>query len=491
MSRKKSGSASLLLGPGLILAATLGLWYNEGRFDYFEAGQKAAIIHSPAEAAPKEPICVSGRLKQCVVTGKYVARLEGYYAVSEITEIYSWNRSSSRKKRTKWSLGWHTSLQSNERNNGLKRQLSGGSLQPNHYQIDGLVVRPEKLHFVNDSVEIETGSLPLSEKAKPLGLSYHEGAWHLRKHPGNEPKLGDERIRYQGIPATETVTYFGAIERSEAVGKQFEIAKSFVSKWIHNDGFLHYLVNGSREEALHSLKSHLTRITWIVRSIGSILLIVGFLIFFSSFLQLLIAIPFLGNLVEAGVLIVSLLMGGSLAVLTIVSSMAYHHPNTVMLALGIGGAVIGFVIIKSRSSKNHALNRLKNHQGPNGSFESAPADGSIVAGPVKAAFSNLVKLAIADGTFNQKEKDYLMAWARERGLSDEMMETLFQEIQQSPAGALQATNMEDLYSLVSLALIDGRLSSKELRHIISFGEFLGLNRLQVNEVIAGVRSGTS
>ncbi|MCC6881710.1 MAG: hypothetical protein IT576_06135, partial [Verrucomicrobiales bacterium] len=480
---------SLALGPGLIVAATLGLWYNEGRFDYFEAGQKADIIHSPVEAPPREPICLSGRLKECVVNGKYVARFEGYYAVSEIAEIFSWKRSSSRKKGTKWYLGWHSSLQSNERNTGLKRQLSGGTLRPKFYQIDGLLVRPEKLHFVNDSIAIETGSLPLSEKAKPLGLSYHEGAWYLRNHPGSEAKLGDERIRYQGIPATESATYFGAIERSEAVGKQFEIEQSYVSKWIHNDGFLHYLVNGSREEALHSLKSHLTRITWIVRSIGSILLIVGFLIFFSSFLQFLIAIPFLGNLVEAGVLIVSLLIGGSLAVLTIVSSMAYHHPNTVMPALVIGGAVISFVFIKSRSSKKNALNRLRNHQEPNGTSESTLSDDSWIAGPVKAAFGNLVKLAMADGTFDEKENDYLVAWAKERGLSDETLEALFQEIQKTPASALQATTMQDLYSLVSLALIDGRLSSKELRHIINFGKLLGLNRLQVNEVIAGVRSG--
>ncbi len=273
------------------------------------------------------------------------------------------------------------------------------------------------------------------------------------------------------------------------MGKQFKIEQSVVSKWIHNDGFLHYLVNGSREEALHSLKSHFNRITWIVRSIGSILLIVGFLIFFSSFLQLLIAIPFLGNLVEAGVLIVSLLIGGSLAVLTIVSSMAYHHPNTVMPALVIGGAVISFVFIKSRSSKKNALNRLRNHQEPNGTSESTLSDDSWIAGPVKAAFGNLVKLAMADGTFDEKENDYLVAWAKERGLSDETLEALFQEIQKTPASALQATTMQDLYSLVSLALIDGRLSSKELRHIINFGKLLGLNRLQVNEVIAGVRSG--
>jgi len=108
---------------------------------------------------------------------------------------------------------------------------------------------------------------------------------------------------------------------------------------------------------------------------------------------------------------------------------------------------------------------------------------------VRRTYRNLVKLSIADGKLDEKENQFLVEWGRSKGLPDEAIVELFDEAKRQTEDGLQATEFDDIYPLIALAMIDGYLSREELESIHGFGQRLGMNRTQVNAVIGRVQKG--
>jgi len=466
---------SYLLPPGLIVIAVLCLWENEGRFDFSKAAKESVAVSRSEFNRPNSDAAISytGRNFASPIFEEYVGKFEGYHKILRSTEIYSWNKTTS-KNRDKWTLGWYSSIDNNSRNRGLVKKLTNATLYPEQYKIDSLPIAPQQIHFVDTTIPLDLQKFTLTAQAKNLGLSSGDGQY-LYRRLSNDDQLGDERVHYDGIPVEETATYFGKLENSRGVAKQFKIKKSLVSEFILNDAILHHLVNGPRLVALEKIRSYFKMLKWLIRGLGMLALFFGFCFCLEKFLHVLIDLPVLGSIVSFGVwgasLVLAFLVGGS----TMVLSMIYNNPQ-ITIPIIAGVVLMTFALFRSQK---------KTKAGAREFLESSGFEGKRG----ELSFLTLVKLALMEDGLSAKENRFLVAWGKKQGLSEETMTQLFHQGRENMSPLPLQLTTDDLYLLTSLAMIDGHLSSKELKHLNSAARQLKLGPEDVKNIIHQVKNG--
>jgi hypothetical protein len=452
----------VLMGPGAVFASALALWENEGRFDYYRAAQETTVVATPQDAAPDEPVSLTGALDTTIpIMGEYVGRFTGYLVVRRFAEVYSWRESEDDDGYATWDLGWHSTVESNSRNSGIVQRLSGGSLYPPKYQVDEMEVSVERIHLVDLFASIPVDRLPLSDSGTRLGLERSSGHLYLRQSP-NASSAGDERLSYTGVKAEPQATYFGVIEEGVGVGKQFELRESFISALIQNDGILHHLVNGDRDEALATVRLDFVFTKWLVRVVGTLGMIVGFGLLFRRFASLLYRFRSLRGLVRVGVFALGLAVGLPLALAVMASSMVIHSPlaAAVPMALAVGGS--------------------ERSEGGPGEIDSVAA--------IEDTFSTLAALALVEGGLDPKEQKFLTKWGRRKGIEEVRMAELLSDAQE---GAPEATSRENLELLVYMALVDGVLSARESSVLEGLGKKLGISPAELMDIVTDLESAPS
>ncbi len=483
--RKKGLLARLTLPPLMIIAGVMALWENEGRFDYHQAARDALVIGSPAMAGPGTTIALTGRLDTGIaVQDSYLEVLTGYHVVTRRAEIYAWRESTDSEGRTTWRQGWYSHLENNSRNNGLVQTLSSGEAYPAMYRLDDMVITPRRIHLVDDAIDLPPETLTLNEAGRRAGL-HAEGEYFYRRL-GSGTSLGDERLRYSAIAQTPTATYFGLIEAGEGVGKQHDIKRSFISGIIGNDGILHHLVNGPREQALDTVKAHLRRLKWIVRGGGTVAIVMGIFLFFSGFVNLLYRIPVLGRMVSSGVFLVSLVLGLLIAITVILASVFVHHP--LVAAVPTVLVILAVVVLRRRQTDAGANARatLQRHQpATTGLSVRHGADSGYT--PAEAMFVHLARIALATDGLDEKEKRFLVAQGRKSDIAPKRMKALLEQAE-AKEGEVPAATREDILVAACLAMADGSLSSREVAHLIAMGRRAGLSGAEVRAIIIEAES---
>jgi hypothetical protein len=526
--KKNSKFASILIGPALVIGGIMALWQNEGRFDYYKAAKDTIVINSPSEHAG-EPVSYTSDLDTTIpIGGEYVERFVSYHMVRRSAEIYSWDKSTDSDGHTTWRQGWYSSLENNSRNSGFSQQLSSRRFYPPRYSLGDMEISPKHIHFVDEDVSIPMDSVALTGKGRSLGLSQQSGYLYLDK--GRSDDFGDERVSYQGIPNAPLASYFGVVSDSKGVGRQFEVNTGIISQLIANDGILHHLVNGDREQSLDKIKADFSRVVWYTRFGGSAAIIFGIYTFLSSFMSLLYRIPLLGNLVESGVILVSLVVGLPIALFVILAGLIIHNPLSVALPLAIIVGGIVYVIRRSRATTKNAQRILSDRlstphtarpvsaSNPSPVQDNAarlaasagfatqqsttddrpvtPAQETALTGDgdesgldvIEKTFVHLAIMALAEGGLDKKENKMLVTWGKENGVTKERMKELYVKAKKGDV-AHHPANREDLELLACMALIDGDLSKREWKILVTIASKMGLSALDVRNIISDIASG--
>jgi hypothetical protein len=497
MARRKKNSPLLgiLMAFGLVVGGTQALWQNEARFDYHRAASEAHVIEAPEEASPGETVSLTNALRTTIpIEGRYVERFVGYHVIRRSAEIYSWDESEDEDGDTNWSRGWYPSLQSNARNQGLRKRLGAGTLYPPVYVLGTLEISPQDIHFVDGYDRLSPGGLTLSESGRALGLDVEGRFFYVRASTGGTT-LGDERLSFRGIPNQPVATYFGAVSNGIGRGRQHEVPAGFIASVIGNDGILHHIVNGGRETALLKVRLDLIRIRWIVRVGGTAAIVLGLSAFFGVFASLLYRIPVLGRMVRTGVGMLSVSIGVPFAVLVILASIAVHSPLTaVMPALLLGGAAVYFRR-RARETQAAAESMLtarvdaRRRTGLAGSASPGEAAPTRDQELLEDTFSHLTRLAYAESGIDRREARFLSRWGRRNGIPGGRMRILL-------AGARggsdipDASSRDDLELLVLMALADGFMSSRELRALRRIGQKLGVPSDELRDMVMRVEPTT-
>jgi tellurite resistance protein len=472
MRREKNTIGNIIFGPVLVLVALSALWKNETRFDYHRAATVAPVVASPAEAPAGETIALTGTMDPALtLDGEYVASFTGFLVVRRWAEIYAWDRSES-DDRVSWDLEWMSVLESNDRNAGLSQELSSRRFLPPEYVVGDLTVSAELIEFVDDSSRIDPGTLDLVWE----DLQVEGDAFVLRK--GQPDNLGDERVTYSAIPVPATATYFGRFDGERGVADTSQRRTGFVNGLIRDSGILHHIVAGEREVALGTMKAHLFRLKWIVRGIGTVLVVLGFLIFFRAILGVLLHIPLLGALVAGGAFLASVAIGLPLALITIVAGLLAANPlvPAVVVALVAAGVIV--VRVRGKASQAAVKHQLDERYGR-----------ALTGDDLKdLEFMALARLAMADGEISAEEQRRLRVWAKRHRWDPAKADRMMAEARQGGGeGGDGVPREQQLRDLVAIAMADGTVSPQEMKSIRAAAERSGHGESKINQLMQSVR----
>ena len=470
--KKQNPFAAILMGPAIGFVAVMALWHNEGRFDYYKAAKATTPIEAMGLDGEGRTVSITGWMDQDLTfAGDYVESFRGYLVVGRYAEIYSWEKDTDSDGDVTWSLGWHSYVESNSRNSGVAQQLGSRTIQLDEYMVGDWNVDGDRLDFIDSRQPIPPSELSLSVAGRELELRPEGEYFFLRK--GIAEELGDERVRYSGVPVPASATYFGLLRADRGVAHVAEVKTGWVHQLIGDTGLLHHLAAGDREVALQAMKADLARVKWLIRILGTLGAILAYLVFFSAFFRILMYVPVINRIAELGILLVSLILGLVTACLTIVTSYAIHHP---LLPVTILGAVVALVLYSRRRGRRaqagarEALAREFGH----------PLSERELA---ERQFVGMAQVAMADRQLDKKEEETLHKWAAQRGFSEDDVTRLLASAERETAET-GVGDEQHLATLIQLALADGNVSAYELKKLFQAGKQLGRSPKEVRMMVA-------
>ncbi len=472
-NKKNNPLVGLIIGPVLVGLSVMVLWQNEHRFDYHKAARQTVAVTEVAALQPEQVFSYTGSMdKDLTLEGRYVDSFKGYLTIRSRAEIYAWHEDEDDEGHVEWRMQWMSRLESNERNQGITKQLSSNTYLPAAFYVSDLTINTKQLGFVDRFESIAPSSLRLSAVGQESGLETDEDYFYLNK--GKEDQLGDERISYRGLPVPAVATYFGKYGNEEAIAHEVVTREGLVSAIIQDTGLLHHLVAGERDGALFTMKAHLQRVKMIVRAVGTAANCFGWMIFFSVFTRLLIHVPLVGPLLQGGVALLGLVLGLVVSVLTIVAGFLTHQP-WILLAIALGaGSLIVLLRRNARRSQNAQRSSLEAQLGE-----------TLTPERVKELeFIELVRLAEVDDQSNVEEAKYLRNWATHHGWDEAKIEHLLQRAKlDSSAGPAPGDSRSHLLQLIQLAMADGDLDEKEMKTIRKAARDVGCKRGELSRLI--------
>ena len=474
-SGRKNKGGGVLIGPILVVVGLAALWKNETRFDYHKAAAKTEFANTLNAMEPGQNVSYSGEMDQALeLQGAYIAKFTGYLLVNRSAEIYCWDRDEDDDGDVTWSKRWMKSVESNSRNSGIRQELEAGRILPPSFEVGELSVSAKKIEFVDSRVEVAPGPLPKTEAGERLRV---EGEF-LMLRKGRSSNLGDERLSFRAIPVPVTATWFGRFEGNEGVADISEQRTGILDSVIQNTGVLHHLVAGERDVALKTMKRHIQRVKWIVRGIGTAVIIFGLLFLFSSLLRFLHAIPLLGPLAEAGSFLLALAIGIPLAVTTIAIGFVTAQP---LLLIPIVGGVLAVVWLLVRATRRQQKKSASVKQQLDSEFGRTLEDSEMKQMEYREMAG---MLASRGGTIGASEARALDRYAKRSGIKPEERKVLLEEVQQHPPVGESAES--HLRNLIRLAVADAKLTPQEVRSIREAATVAGYDRKQFRELMAGV-----
>lgn len=466
-SERKNRWAGFIIGPIMVFVGLGAIWKNENRFDYHKAAEKTQVVASPQALVAGQRFSYTGEMDQgLVLDGEYVDTFTGYLMVRRSAEIYAWDEDTDSDDRVTWSRRWMSSVESNSRNQGIRQQLSSNRFTPSQYQVGDLGIDGARIEFVDSSVTISPHDLRVTRSdLTPQGE-------YLYLAKGQPDNIGDERVRYSGIPVPAFATYFGKAQAGRGVADTSQARSGMINAMIQDSGVLHHIVAGDRETALSTMAAHISRLKWIVRGVASAAVVIGFNIFFSTILGFLYGIPLIGGLARSGSFILSLILALPLIFVTMLSGYLFANPLVLaVLVAVIGGGI--FALRQRKAQTQQAVYReLETQYGPK--LKSLDM--------TELEFIELAKLAFSDGHLDPKEEEFLRRWSRKQGWSDARFRDMLAKAQPMSTSVStsgppsQAASEELLKNLIRLALADGHLSRSELNAIEHAAARLGYDR---------------
>ena len=478
MARKKNKNPwiGLIIGPAFIAFSVAGMWKNEHRFDYHKAARKTEPADQVQALQPEQVFSYTGGMdKGLTMKGHYVESFTGYLTVRRRAEIYAWHEDDD-DDGTTWRLQWMSRVESNSRNSGVRQQLSSHRYLPRTFQTGDLEIDTDRIEFVDPLSKIRPDSLVLKPTGQAQKLDVQDEYFYLSKGASN--RLGDERLSYRGIPVPATATYFGKYGVEQAVAHQAVQREGMISSLIQDTGVLHHLVAGERDLALVTMKKHIQRLKLIVRGVGTLVNVLGWVILFSVFTRFLIHIPVLGPLLQQGALLLGLILGLMVSGLTISAAYITSHPFILAVILLAAGGVVFLMKRRARKSQQTLRTGLEREVGYSLTYEQIK----------EMEFAELVRLSGADGQIDTNEIRYLQDWGKHQGWDDTKIASMVQQVQLNPYGNGESTASRDhLLQLIRLALADGNLEEQEMKTIRKAAKDTGFGGYKLTRLIREAR----
>ncbi len=352
----------LILGPILVVGACAALFWNEGRAVQTARSltEGAAIVIDVAPA----PVSLANQGLLVHVTGelKAATRLSdpdfgvSSDAVRLIRDVamYQWKEES--KSETRKNVGGSEETVTTYT---YRREWSGKPIESAKFKQPGLHDNPPMTIKDRDVVarDATLGAFRLGEPAirrfntdtrlavdpsvadtvrkrtgRPVNIA--AGQIYLSDDPGS-PRVGDYRIGYRIVP----------VGIASVVARQTDTE---LTGYQSRAGDVILLANTGSHSAAEMFKAAQDAnrvLTWILRTVFTMLVFIGFAFSTRILVALADVLPFVGNVMQATTFAIALLLTAILAPLTIAIAWLFYRP---MISLGVlaGGAALAFAISK-------------------------------------------------------------------------------------------------------------------------------------------------
>ena len=379
------------IGTGilLIVAATVLLWWNEGRtVRTGDAIAEAQMVTEPMPSIDKLDRAFEGKLvyaKGSAVTNDELVDPVFGIKVNAIkmrrkVEYYQWVEHSKSEKRTKLGGGEETVTTYSYSAEWVDSPVNSQSFKKREGHENKTRINSENVSWLAPNVTFGAYRFPefLSrsiggEKALNLSLSDEQRAelqkaffapntnletsqvlgqqgasmihiqgntLYVGRQPGT-PSIGDVRVTFFEAPAAE-VSIIAKVN-----------GNTFVPFLASNGNTFYRLAMGTQDMngMFESAKSSNATTAWLLRGLGVVLCIAGFGMIFAPLKVLADVIPLLGNIVGAGTGLVAGLLGSAWSLVIIAIAWIRFRPVLGFCLLGAALTLVILLFIKGRMKK--------------------------------------------------------------------------------------------------------------------------------------------
>ena len=378
---KRVGNSFKGIGGGIIMfiAATVLLWWNEGRAvktdKMLNEAQKACV---EMENPSKKDIALDGEL----VCATAVATTQdslidtrfgfGTTAISlqRMVEYYQWVEHAESKSEDKLGGKEVTTTTYTYTKEWVSSPIQSSTFKDPDYQNKNTVLTQiesqdwwaEDVNFgaykLNESLihsisSREPVALAISEDLlKQYKEAHQDGNVLYIGHSANNPEVGDVRVTWEKIvPAKVTII-------SQVDGDTF---KPFKAK---NGQRFQTLVMGKKDadEIFESEHSANKMLMWILRLVGVILAVAGLKGIFGFLETLLKVVPFLANILGWGVGVVCTVVGVVWSLIVIALAWLFYRPILGIALLALAGFLIWFFAFKGKDKVKELTSKKTTEQ---------------------------------------------------------------------------------------------------------------------------------
>jgi len=362
-SRIMNSITGVLIGIVLFVASFGLLYWNEGRTDTSTIAKEAVEINSTSVGADSsldgKLVSITGTVDSNETIGDSMFLNPGMFiAVERKVEMYSWieNKSTTSKNNTggsstetttytykkdwKESPGNSGNFQNPDGHQNPQKTLDNYNGYATTAAVGVYNFNPANITLPSfTKVQLNAQNITLNQGAVLASDSYV----FIPKVNGDTfdvPQVGDLRISYYVLNPGFNGTIFGSLS-----GNNIE---SYSSEKGDN---LFRLFTGTRENAISTLHSEYTILSWILRLVGFLMMWIGLSLLFAPISVLLDILPIFGNISRALVGIVTFLVAFVLSVVTILVSMVIHNIIALIITLVVVIAAVIFVFTYLKNKK--------------------------------------------------------------------------------------------------------------------------------------------
>lgn len=196
-------------------------------------------------------------------------------------------------------------------------------------------------HFgIREPLSVDDALVQAAKKRTDKDVQVVDGALYVGKDPG-QPAVGDYRITYSDVPR-QTASVI-----ARQAGPTFEPYRTEAG------GTVALITPGEvpAKDMFKQAQDENRMWTWIIRAGGTLGMFIGFCLMMGPIGVLADVIPVLGDVVEAGIGVVALLMTAILAPLVIAIAWFVYRPLVAVIVLVLGGALAYGAVHWARARK--------------------------------------------------------------------------------------------------------------------------------------------
>ncbi len=367
-SRVKSSFGGIGTGFILLIAATVLLWWNEGRavktakmlneaegvavhmpdVNVYDAEYEGKLIHANGTVITLDSLIDTDF--KVGVTGMFMSR---------DVEYYQWVESESSKTEDKLGGSQEITTTYTYSKQWTSKPVNSSEFKdPEYKNVNnaGVRIQAENKQYVAQNATIGAYKLPEQmisgfprSSARPLILALQSDSLrqvsnnviYYGKNP-SAPEVGDVRVEYRYVPAKNVVSLIAKVQGDTFTRYTAKNGKSFSS-----------IVAGEKtmEEMFESEKAGNTMLTWVLRILGFILISAGLKMVFDILSTLLKVLPFLSSIMSCGVGLICNIIAFAWTLIVVAIAWLFYRPILSVCLLAVVGAVVYYFVTKGEKKK--------------------------------------------------------------------------------------------------------------------------------------------